>query len=175
MSLDCIFLGSVLPSFRLLDLDTHFPRTRPPSPRSSASRLIHPTCTDSDCLILLGFSILARFPISTSFVGITPLQPDSTHLGPSITWSPFILPSLPRIIILCPTEPSGSDDGFDSGDRGSFFFFFQQETDSDGLASILWQDVVPNCISYFEGQGTYKRIRCRGEGAGCNADLLHCV
>ena len=59
-----------------------------------------------------------------------------------------------------PTEPSGSDDGFDSGDRGSFFFFFQQETDSDGLASILWQDVVPNCISYFEGQGT------------CHSDVL---
>jgi hypothetical protein len=45
------------------------------------------------------------------------------------------------------------ENDFDAGDRGSFFHFFTEQVDADGLASMLWQDILPNCVAYFEGNG----------------------
>ncbi|KAG7558171.1 hypothetical protein FFLO_02898 [Filobasidium floriforme] len=51
-------------------------------------------------------------------------------------------------------EPDAEDENdFDAGDRGSFFHFFTEQVDADGLASMLWQDILPNCVAYFEGNG----------------------
>lgn len=54
-----------------------------------------------------------------------------------------------------PRTDAEDENDFDAGDRGSFFHFFTEQVDADGLASMLWQDILPNCVAYFEGNGQY--------------------
>jgi len=81
---------------------------------------------------------------------------------PGESQSPFVPHHVPLFLshlltssLRTPRTDAEDENDFDAGDRGSFFHFFTEQVDADGLASMLWQDILPNCVAYFEGNGQY--------------------